>query len=99
MNNPTNPDSSVTPVSTSGSTTATTSLAADGPQALGKALDTVLAPPSSTMSRAVTPGGDYGFGEWNNEVFDPLTWMLDGLVGLPYGFGDGMEAATQGVGM
>ena len=51
------------------------------------------------MSRAVTPGGDYGFGEWNNEVFDPLTWMLDGLVDLPYGLGEGMGTVPQEVGL
>ena len=71
----------------------------DCPQTLGKALDTTLAPPSSALSRAVTPGGDYGLGEWNNEVFDPLNWILDGIVGLPSGIGEGLETIPQGVGL
>lgn len=65
-----------------------------------KALDTILAPPSSGISRAVTPGvGDYG--EWSNDVFDPLNWMLDGLVDFPsYGMvTEGMDPGSQGVGL
>jgi hypothetical protein len=27
-----------------------------------------------------------GYGEANYEVFDPLNWMLDGLVDFPYSF-------------
>lgn len=30
--------------------------------------------------------GDVGFGESNYEVFDPLNWMLDGLVDFPYSY-------------
>lgn len=33
-----------------------------------------------------------GYGEANYEVFDPLNWMLDGLVDFPYSF-----TATQGL--
>ena len=50
----------------------------------------MLAPagPSAAPSRVptpagVAPGAGDGFGEFNNEVFDPLGWMLDGLVDLP----------------
>ena len=38
-----------------------------------------------------------GFMEPNYEVFDPLNWLLDGLVDLPYSYSTmgGME--TQGI--
>jgi hypothetical protein len=38
------------------------------------------------MRTSSTPGliDDPGFIDWSNEVFDPLSWMLDGHVGLPY---------------
>jgi hypothetical protein len=37
-----------------------------------------------------------GFMEPNYEVFDPLNWLLDGLVDLPYPYSvSGMEA--QGI--
>jgi hypothetical protein len=41
-----------------------------------------------STSGIVTPalGENPAFGEWNNEVFDPLNWMLDGLVDFPYSF-------------
>jgi hypothetical protein len=44
-------------------------------------------PPSSMMS-----SGSVGYGESNYEVFDPLNWMLDGLVDFPYSY-----AAVQGL--
>lgn len=31
----------------------------------------------------ITPGPSNTWGETNYEVFDPLNWMLDGLVDLP----------------
>ncbi|MCJ1308916.1 hypothetical protein MMC25_002571 [Agyrium rufum] len=37
----------------------------------------------------VTPGPDNSFGEANYEVFDPLNWIMDGLVEFPYD-GSGM---------
>ena len=36
--------------------------------------------------------GGVGYGESNYEVFDPLNWMLDGLVDFPYSY-----AAVQGL--
>jgi hypothetical protein len=49
------------------------------------------------MEPAVVPGmagmstgmlDDYGmdYGQANYEVFDPLNWMLDGIVDFPYNF-------------
>lgn len=37
-------------------------------------------------------GGGVGYSESNYEVFDPLNWMLDGLVDFPYSY-----AAVQGL--
>ena len=41
-----------------------------------------------------------GYGEANYEVFDPLNWMLDGLVDFPYSFTamQGLEQQGLGVG-
>ena len=36
--------------------------------------------------------GNVGYSESNYEVFDPLNWMLDGLVDFPYSY-----AAVQGL--
>jgi len=36
--------------------------------------------------------GGVGYSESNYEVFDPLNWMLDGLVDFPYSY-----AAVQGL--
>ena len=36
--------------------------------------------------------GGVGYTESNYEVFDPLNWMLDGLVDFPYSY-----AAVQGL--
>ena len=87
MNNPTNPDYSVESASTSGPATARTSQPPEGVSLL-KPLDTTLAPPSSLgPSRGTTPAFFDNLSEWNNEVFDPLGWTLDGLVDLPYPMG------------
>jgi len=42
--------------------------------------------PSHILGDVITHDG---FGESNYEVFDPLNWMLDGLVEFPYSMGDG----------
>ena len=90
MKNPTNPDSAA---ESSASSTH---------------LDTTLMPPSHQLQNqllaaaagAVTPNhglpsnmmSGVGYGESNYEVFDPLNWMLDGLVDFPYSY-----AAVQGL--
>jgi len=42
--------------------------------------------------------GNGGYIESNYEVFDPLNWMLDGLVDFPYSFHaiQGLEASQMG---
>lgn len=42
-----------------------------------------LAPSASILGGTVTPNGDLSY---EYEVFDPLNWMLDGLVDFPYSF-------------
>jgi hypothetical protein len=90
MKNPTNPDSAA---ESSASSTH---------------LDTTLMPPSHQLQNqllaaaagAVTPNhglpshmmSGVGYSESNYEVFDPLNWMLDGLVDFPYSY-----AAVQGL--
>lgn len=43
--------------------------------------------PSSMLRDTATPDG---FGDANYEVFDPLNWMLDGLVEFPYSMSEQM---------
>lgn len=84
MKNPTNPES------------------AEDSRASSTPLDSTLAPPSHTMHHGLSSnqlqpslaglGGMGGYGESNYEVFDPLNWMLDGLVDFPYSY-----AAVQGL--
>ncbi|KAL9613159.1 MAG: hypothetical protein Q9167_002279 [Letrouitia subvulpina] len=40
---------------------------------------------TSGMMGSVTPGPSNAFGESNYEVFDPLAWVLDGVIEFPYG--------------
>ena len=47
-----------------------------------------VADPSLTASNilgdTITPGASNNLGEPNYQVFDPLNWLLDGLVDFPY---------------
>lgn len=69
--------------------------------------DPSLAPSASIMSgmtnmanASTYSGYGTGYGESNYEVFDPLNWMLDGLVDFPYSFTamQGLEQQGLGVG-
>lgn len=48
------------------------------------------APPSSVLG-ANAMGGFGVNDQANYEVFDPLNWMLDGLVDFPFEFGNGED--------
>lgn len=100
LKNPTNPESnvdssansSVTPLHTSSSTPIT-----------GNA-DPSLAPaplPPTGLGNLSTPGASSGlpsgFMESTYEVFDPLNWMLDGLVDFPYSYNAVQGLETQGI--
>jgi hypothetical protein len=67
------------------------------------ASDPPLRPPSAVpgmpgMATGIGLPGNGGLGtgynEPNYEVFDPLNWMLDGLVDFPYSF-TGMQGLEQ----
>ena len=52
--------------------------------------------PSALLGGALTPSDGFG-GESNYEVFDPLNWMLDGLVDLPYDLSMGPDMEVHGM--
>ena len=94
VRNPTNPDSKAESLSSH-----------DG----NEMIDQGLAPINGTSlfdnglptGGAVTPGPMNSYGESNYEVFDPLTWLLDGYVAWPYPLvgsggqgGQGLEAGV-----
>ncbi|KAI9821069.1 MAG: hypothetical protein M1827_003802 [Pycnora praestabilis] len=62
-------------------------------------VDPSFAPPG--ISGAVTLSGNNvpsnSFGESNYEVFDPLNWMLDGLVDFPYSYTAVQTLESQGI--
>ncbi|KAL4781688.1 hypothetical protein BJX76DRAFT_334650 [Aspergillus varians] len=94
LKNPTNPDSADSSASSSvGLSRTSPGIAVSDPS---------LAPPLlAPTSMGVQPGNGLGslpsgFMEPNYEVFDPLNWLLDGLVDLPYPYSvSGLE--TQGI--
>lgn len=52
--------------------------------------------PSALLGGTLTPSDGFG-GESNYEVFDPLNWMLDGLVDLPYDLSLAPDIEVQGL--
>jgi hypothetical protein len=92
LKHPTDP-SAITDSSSSSVTAGGSNLATDIP----------LRPPSAIpgmpgMATGIGVNGNgglgMGYGEANYEVFDPLNWMLDGLVDFPYALG-GMQGLDQ----
>lgn len=50
------------------------------------------------MTDTVTPGPSNAYVETNYEIWDPLNWMLDGLVDLPsYSMSGVQELEAQGM--
>jgi hypothetical protein len=97
MKNPTNPDSAAE--SSASSTHMDATLMPPAHQLQNQLLSAAGAvtpqhglPSSSMMS------GSVGYSESNYEVFDPLNWMLDGLVDFPYSYAaiQGLEANGMG---
>jgi len=98
MKNPTNPDSAA---ESSASSTHMDSTLMPTSHQLGNQLMS-----ASGQSRSLTPNHGLpssammsGLGyESNYEVFDPLNWMLDGLVDFPYSYNavSGLEANALG---
>lgn len=93
MKNPTNPDSAER--SREASTQLDSTLLAPSHNMHAGLQQTQMQPTLAGLGGTVTPGitqGMSGYGESNYEVFDPLNWMLDGLVDFPYSY-----AAVQGL--
>lgn len=67
-------------------------LGMDGPSALSLGLGNTTLPPLQSPGLMATGGGIGGsFSDYNYEVFDPLTWMLDSNLDLPYPDGAGIN--------
>lgn len=97
MKNPTNPDSAA---ESSASSTHLDSTLMAAPQHLNNQLLSIgggTTPTPGMPSHAMLQGGVYS-AESNYEVFDPLNWMLDGLVDFPYSYAavQGLEANGMG---
>lgn len=89
MKNPTNPDSAA--ASSASSTHMNDTLMAPSHQLQSQ----LLAAQGAVTPNHALPSGmmsGVGYSESNYEVFDPLNWMLDGLVDFPYSY-----AAVQGL--
>lgn len=55
--------------------------------------------PNPALPSASMLAGSMGYsGENNYEVFDPLNWMLDGLVDFPYSYAAVHGLETNGMG-
>ncbi|PWY73755.1 C6 transcription factor [Aspergillus sclerotioniger CBS 115572] len=100
LKNPTNPDSNADSSNSSSVVPTRTSTATPGVAGADPSL--APAPMLAPANMAVPPSGGVGalpsgFLEPNYEVFDPLNWLLDGLVDLPYSYStiSGME--SQGI--
>lgn len=108
LKNPTNPDSGPDSSSSSLSHLRTST---STPNALGNPADPSLAPvppppstgigglSSSLSGNSLTTMGSLpsGLFEPNYEVFDPLNWILDGLVDFPYSYSPVQGVEAQGV--
>jgi hypothetical protein len=97
LKNPTNPDSaadssasSVAPPRTSSSTPG---VGGKDPSLVPPPLPSGLGFSSAHNGLGGLSSGGNGFLEPNYEVFDPLNWLLDGLVDFPYSY----PVETQGI--
>jgi hypothetical protein len=81
LKNPTNPESTAESSATS----------------VAEGVDPSLAPPPLGLMPGNATLGPGSFGEANYEVFDPLNWMLDGLVDFPYSYTAVSQLEAQGM--
>ncbi|KAK2744619.1 hypothetical protein FQN57_004224 [Myotisia sp. PD_48] len=94
LKNPTNPDSGAESSSSSSigplrATLSTPGLDNSDPtlsQAIGTDATSTSAVSTHTIGASLNTGLPSGFLEPNYEVFDPLNWMLDGLLDFPYSY-------------
>lgn len=101
LKNPTNPDSNAESSNSSSIQPTRTSTATPG---VAGAADPSLAPapmlPQANMgvsAPSAVGALPSGFMEPNYEVFDPLNWLLDGLVDLPYSYSTISGIESQGI--
>lgn len=95
--NPTNPDSAAE--SSASSTHLDSTLMPPSHQLQNQLLAAAGAvTPNHGLSSSSMIAGSVGYNESNYEVFDPLNWMLDGLVDFPYSYAavQGLEANGMG---
>ena len=90
MKNPTNPDSAAESSASSTHMDSTLMPSHQLQNSLLTAPGTVT--PNHGLPSSGMLSGNVGYSESNYEVFDPLNWMLDGLVDFPYSY-----AAVQGL--
>ena len=94
LKNPTNPDSNA-------ESSTNSSAAAGHSTPVVTVGDPSLAPAPMLPQNLGVGGGvsglPSGFMEPNYEVFDPLNWLLDGLVDLPYPYSTVSGMETQGI--
>ncbi|PYH92433.1 hypothetical protein BO71DRAFT_357272 [Aspergillus ellipticus CBS 707.79] len=100
LKNPTNPDSNADSSNSSSLGPTRTSTATPGVSGADPSL--APAPMLPQASMGVPPSGGVGglpsgFMEPNYEVFDPLNWLLDGLVDLPYSYSTMPGVESQGI--
>jgi hypothetical protein len=92
LKHPTDP-SAITDSSASSVTAGATNLAAEPPLRPSSAVPGM---PGMATGMGIAGSGNLvpGYSEANYEVFDPLNWMLDGLVEFPYSF-TGIQGLEQ----
>jgi hypothetical protein len=98
MRNPTNPESSNE--SSASSTHLDSTLMPSSHQIQNQLLAAAgaVTPNNSLAGANSMLSGNVSYSESNYEVFDPLNWMLDGLVDFPYSYAavQGLEANSLG---
>lgn len=102
LKNPTNPDSNADSSATSSVGALRTSSSTPGVSAADPSLAPAPVLPQATLGMQGPTNGisslPSGLMEPNYEVFDPLNWLLDGLVDLPpYSYSPIPGVETQGI--
>lgn len=92
MKNPTNPESAAESSASSTHLDSTLMPPAHHLQNQLLAAAGAVTPNNGMTSNNSMMSGSVGYSESNYEVFDPLNWMLDGLVDFPYSY-----TAVQGL--
>ncbi|RMJ21443.1 Transcription factor [Aspergillus sp. HF37] len=101
LKNPTNPDSTADSSTNSSVGAMRTSSSTPGVSGGDPSLAPAPLLPQASLGMEAPINGatslPSGFMEPNYEVFDPLNWLLDGLVDLPYSYSSMSGMETQGI--